>query len=106
VARHSRDSGPLRGEESAWWVSVVGRPLVLVLWCFFGWGTLMLVALLHSAIDVGLAETLARLRPDQEHGIAGVVNLLCAAVAAGIWLLIAWNLWLRRRPPSDPPRDP
>jgi hypothetical protein len=84
----------------------VARPLILALWCFFGWGSLMLVALVHSAIDVGLAETLARLRPDSEHGIAGPANLLCAAVAAGIWLLIAWNLWLRQRPPSDPSRDP
>jgi hypothetical protein len=83
----------------------VVRPLILALWCFFGWGSLMLVALVHAVIDVGFAETLARLQPDREHGIAGSVNLLCAAVAAAIWLLIAWNLWRRRRPAAQSRRD-
>ena len=54
-------SGQLRRDRE-YWLGFLGRPALLVVWAGVFWGTLVAFSLVFRAMEVGLGETLARLR--------------------------------------------
>lgn len=80
----------LRERDREFWIATVGRPLVLMAWLFFLWGTFMFLALGHNVLSAGWAVTAQRLTRDAW----GLVNLGLAVAAGTIWALVGVT-WAR-----------
>lgn len=67
-------------------VQALGRVALLLLWSLAGWGTLLLVSALASAVGEGPEPAMARLLPAPGASIWGWLSSLCVLLALGAGL--------------------
>jgi hypothetical protein len=67
-------------------LQALGRIVLLLLWCLAGWGTLLLVSALASAVAQGPAPAVARLLPAPGASIWGWLSSLSVLLALGAGL--------------------
>ncbi len=73
------------------------RGLLVALWAFVGWGTLLLLATAAGALSDGPGVALARLVPSRGAPLLDWLNGLSAAFALAAWFmaigLFVWSRW-------------
>ena len=73
------------------------RGLLVALWAFVGWGTLLLLATAAGALSDGPGVALARLVPSRGALLLGWLNGLSVAFALAAWLMalgmFVWSRW-------------
>jgi hypothetical protein len=85
-------------------LQLVARPLLLIIWGFVAWGSLLLLVTLGNTIGEGVRPALAQLVPGRGASLWTWLNALSAALAFAVWLVGAGIYWTRRS--SSAPDDP
>ena len=90
-------AGPSLRRDREYWVGVLGRPALFVVWAAVFWGTLIAVSLVGSALEVGPGETLSRLLPRGRATAWDYLNAGAVLLALAAWALVATILVVNRR---------
>lgn len=78
---------PVKVNEGDWLLQVVGRPILVVLWCLVFWGTFYGAAFVYSVASEGFTIVADRVLSGRDvHG--GVVNLALMVFATVVWALV------------------
>ena len=77
-------------------LQLVARPLLLILWAFVAWGSLLLLVTLGNALRDGVGPALEQLLPARAASAWAWLNALSAALALAVWLVGAGVYWSRR----------
>jgi hypothetical protein len=86
-----------RGRGQRLWITLLGRPALLMLWALVFWGTLLLPALAVALFEAGPREALARLLPPSDHSPWTYMNAGCVVLALAVWSLVGFAVWNDRR---------
>lgn len=90
---------PTRGDA----LRFLARPALLAFWALVLWGTLLLGTAVVDAPSEGARAVLARFLPAHGASLWAWLNLMTAALALVVWLLLAGLLvWTRRDEREDP----
>jgi hypothetical protein len=90
-------AGPSLRRDHEYWVGVLGRPALFVVWAAVFWGTLIAISLVVSALKVGPGETLSRLLPRGRATAWDYLNAGAVLLALAVWALVATILVVNRR---------
>ena len=83
--------------DREYWLGLLGRPALLVVWAGVFWGTLIAFSLVFRAMEVGPGETLARLLPRGHVTAWDYLNAAAVLLALAAWALVATVLVVNRR---------
>jgi hypothetical protein len=93
VPHGSEDPARKLRRDREYWLGVLGRPALFVVWALVFWGTLIAGSLVVTAFELGPREALRRLDP---------VNGATVLLALAAWILVATAFLVGRRRRSAP----
>ena len=83
--------------ERQFWISLLARPALFVIWAFALWGTLVTLALAVRVFEVGPREALVRLLPGRGATAWHYLNAASVLLALTSWTLVAVAVVVSRR---------
>jgi hypothetical protein len=98
------EAGPSRRlrRDREYWLGILGRPALFVVWVGVFWGTLIGLSLVMGALEVGPRETLSRLLPRGHVTAWDYLNAGAVLLALAAWALVATVLLVNRRGRAAP----
>ena len=84
------------GGTRAFFLNVVGRPLLFVFWAMVLWGTFYDLVLLHAVFEHGIYGAFSRALSGTDK-TAAMANLLSALLAVLVWTSVAVLVWWSAR---------